>query len=397
MTGKRRWRLLAPVSLAVVAALSLSACGSSSSSSSTSSSGNQSSGEGKTASGGREALESINVTAVFPNSLKGNLYNEIHNGALEAAAKSIGENKVHYKSVFGIEYNQQMTHTTEQLFQQNQNLVIDDLSAGQLFSEACKKNPEKMCAGLYSYIGETSEPPAPNLASFYQDDAPMWYVEGLAAGELTKSGTVGFVSTFKQAFDTAVVNAFALGCQKTHPGCQVRNVYINSFYDPPKSVEAANALINSGADVINSFLDDPSALKVAGEHGVWGFGVYADQSQEAPQTWVTGVEFEKGLTKTYEEIFNAALDGSFKGGQMFWGTPKPPNLNLAPFGPKVPAAVKTNTEKALKEIEGGKNPFVGPIEDTTGKVRIPKGKEIEIRGSYLYTKWLWPVKGVIGL
>ena len=48
-------------------------------------------------------------------------------------------------------------------------------------------------------------------------------------------------------------------------------------------------------------------------------------------------------------------------------------------------------ERMLK----GFNPFVGPITDTTGAVRVPAGTEMDM--TTLYANWRWPVQGVTGL
>ncbi len=371
---------------ALLAALAVVGCGGSSGSS-----------NGSTGSSGGSSAKAIKVAAVYPGTLQGDAYTQVHNAAIESAIKAIGADKVTYRPVFGITYDERMTSTVTQLFQQGQDLVIDNLVAGQLFSAACKQTPDKKCLGNYAFTVPQTNPPAPNLSAFYQDNAPLFYVEGVAAGKLTRTGTVGFVSSFRQPFNSSVVNAFALGCQSVRPDCKLRNVYINAFYDPPKTVDAANSLLNSGADVLAHFLDDVTPVKVAQQHGDWGFGLYLDQRASAPRAWVTGIDYTRGLTRTYEDAFNAVLDGSWRAGQVYWGSPKPPDMDLAPWGTRVPADAKQAALDALAKIERGENPFRGPIKDASGRVRVPAGSEIGLRGPVVYSSWTWPVQGVIGL
>jgi hypothetical protein len=42
----------------------------------------------------------------------------------------------------------------------------------------------------------------------------------------------------------------------------------------------------------------------------------------------------------------------------------------------------------------GYSPFVGEIKDMTGKVRVPKGQQMDDMALY---DWNWPIEGVSGL
>jgi basic membrane protein A and related proteins len=336
----------------------------------------------------------VKVAAIFPGPLQGNLYNEVHYRAMKAAAKKVGHIQLH--PVFNIHYTNQATQTTEQLFQQGADIVIDVLAAGPLFYNGCKQFPDKKCL-TFARLEDPADPPASNLKGYYTDDPLIYYAEGVAAGKITKTGTLGFVSAFNSPFDTNLVNAYALGCQSVRPDCKVRNVYINSFYNPPKAIEATNTLVDSGADVINHFLDDPSPVVQAQKRGVFGFGLYTDYANKAPDAWVSGELHQAALTKIYENEFQELVDGTWKPGGMDWGTATAPNTQMAPFGKDIPASARTAAQSALSDIKAGKNPFTGPIYDASGKVRIKKGDAIGYRSTYMWNKWTWPVRGVIGL
>jgi basic membrane protein A len=43
----------------------------------------------------------------------------------------------------------------------------------------------------------------------------------------------------------------------------------------------------------------------------------------------------------------------------------------------------------------GYNPFVGPIADTTGAIKVSPGTEMDVES--LYANWRWPIQGVAGL
>lgn len=375
--------------IAVLFSLSIAACGGSDDDSD--------GGGGGSAGGGGEK---IRIASIMPNVLEGNHYNQVHTNAIRNAIKAVGEDRFEYTMVSKVPYSPQLTQTVQQLFQQGHDVVVDLNVAGDLFFDACRKVPDGKCIGFSAIYDPNGEWPAPNLASFNVDDVPMYYVEGVAAGKLTKTGTVGFVGAFKQPFNTALINAFALGCQSVRPDCKVRNIYINNFYDPPKTVEATTSLLNSGADVIGHFVDDVTPLREAEKRGAKAFGLYTDQQEESPEAWITGVVFEEALTKIWEEELQMLADGTWEPHHNSWGTDSPPNLEFAPWGESIPGDVRQAAEDALEKIRSGENPFKGPIVDASGKVRVPEGEELDLRGEdggKLELEWTWPVKGVVGL
>jgi basic membrane protein A and related proteins len=381
-----RSRNVLAVVCSLLAALALGACGGDD---------DDGGGGGGNSSGGGGG-EPVKVAVVFPFQAEGDLYNEVHAEALEKAVQNVGADKIELKIVYGVPYTDRMTRTVEQLFQQGNDVVIDGLAAGELFTNACKKVPDGICIGYYAY-SDPAKAGAPNVQAYYVDDAPMYYAEGVAAGLLTKSETVGFVSAFRLPFNTALLNSFALGCQSVKPNCRVRNVYVNSFYDPPKSTEATNSLIDAGADVINHFMDDITPATQAQKRGAMAFGAYKDFQDKAPEAWITGVLWAPALEKDYTQMFQELADGSFKpNGPVVFGSDQPPDMELAPFGKNVPKDVQDKTLKVLEAVKNGENPFVGPIKDASGKVRIPEGEEIDLRGSFIYGEWNWAVEGVVG-
>jgi basic membrane protein A len=315
--------------------------------------------------------------------------------AVNTAMAKVGKSRFTLKTVDRIPYTVQNTNTAKQLLQQN-DFVIDFSASGPLFYAGCAAVPDKQCLEVYP-VGT----PGKNVAGFWNDQTLFYYVEGVAAGKLTKSGTVGFVGALRSNNALAYQNSFALGCQSVRPGCKVRVVYINSFYDPPKAVDAANTLINSGADVLNHFMDDPATLKTASKRNTWAFALYTDQLKIAPKRYVTSLIYEPAAEKVFEFSFRQLLAGkrlppnsSPPTGTMYGGPAI--DFPIAKWGPNVPAAVKAAAAKAYQKISQGKSPYVGPIRDSKGSVRIPKGKTIGVRSKFLYSGWSWPVQGLIG-
>jgi basic membrane protein A and related proteins len=387
-TQRTRGVVAALLALLLVAAV-LAACGSDDDS-------DDSGGSGENAADSGGGGEKISVAVLLSGTPTSDSYGEVQYGAIEAATQAIGADRFELKPVNKVPYTPQATQITLQLFQQGTDVVIDVGGYGKLFADACKQSPESVCINYGTQLDAKSLQSAPNLGTVYLDQAPAFYVEGVAAGKMTKSGKLGYISAFKVPFNTAVVNAFAMGCRSVRPDCEVSNVYINSYYDPPKTVEATRTLLNAGVDVMAYFVNDITPLKIAQTKNAHGFGIYTDQSDQAPRAWVTGLLFQDPLTKIYQSELEKVLDDSWEPGTVQYGPDPVPNIPLAPWGEEVPEEAISAAEDALEKIKD-ENPFQGPITDADGKVQIPEGDEIEIRGEYMYSQWTWPVEGVKGL
>ena len=91
------------------------------------------------------------------------------------------------------------------------------------------------------------------------------------------------VPTIIQAID-----GFALGVKATNPAAKVRLVWTQSWYNPPHEREAAQSLINVGADVVGQFADSPTVCQTAEATGKWCVGSNSDLSKFAPKYYLTG-------------------------------------------------------------------------------------------------------------
>jgi basic membrane protein A len=206
---------------------------------------------------------------------------------------------------------------------------------------------------------------------------------------MTKTGVLGYVAPFGYPLINAELNPFALGCQSVRPDCKVHVVTTNSWYDPHSEVNAAKALTASGADVLWGFMDDTSVLQVAQQQNVLADGVYTDQLSFAPKNYINSNVWDWSFY--YTNMAQSVLAGTWTGGSLsLLGIGQ--GISLGKWGTNVPADVQTKVNKVFSDIQGGTNPFVGPITDNKGNVRVPQGQSLD--DNYLYSNWDWLVKGV---
>src|ERR671912_114762 len=93
------------------------------------------------------------------------------------------------------------------------------------------------------------------------------YLAGIAAGRMTKSNVAGYVAGFPIPEVLQGINAFTLGMRSVNPRGQVKVVWLNAWFDPPKERDAAMALFNQDADVIAFHTASTAIMAAAQERG----------------------------------------------------------------------------------------------------------------------------------
>ncbi|HXY99944.1 MAG TPA: BMP family ABC transporter substrate-binding protein [Stellaceae bacterium] len=275
----------------------------------------------------------------------------------------------------------------EGMIQQGAKLIFATSFGHQQFAfNLAKKHPDV----VFEHAGGWMQ--AANFGNFFAATQAAWYPMGVAAGKMTKSNTLGFVAGVPIGFIIGDVNAFALGARSVNPKAEVRVVVTGSWADKAKEAEAANALIDQGADVITMHVDSPATvIQVAESRGVYSIGFQSIEARAlAPKGWLTGLGFTWGpfMTATAKSV----IAGSFKPAMVRQGLGEG-MLAVAPFGNAVPEETRGLVLAAVDKIAKGYNPFTGPLSDNTGAVRLKEGEAL---GNDKMGDFDWYVAGVIG-
>lgn len=203
-------------------------------------------------------------------------------------------------------------------------------------------------------------------ASFYQDT----YMAGVIAGSMTKSNTLGFVGSFPIPEVLRNINAFALGAQSVNPKAKVKVVWVNTWFDPPKEGEAAQSLINQGADVLLQNTDSSAVLQTAEKNGKYAFGWDSDMSAFGPKAHLASAVANWG--SYYIKAIEDLKAGTWKTERTVWGVKEDLN-DLIKINDVVPAEVKAKVDTVKAGLKDGSfEVFTGPIKDNTGKEVLAK-------------------------
>jgi simple sugar transport system substrate-binding protein len=230
----------------------------------------------------------------------------------------------------------------------------------------------------------------PNMAEFNLRFHEGRAVCGTAAGVLSKTGVAGYVGSFPIPQVIMGINAFTLAAQKVNPAFKVRVVWLDSWVDPGREADAAKSLIDQGADILADHMDSAAVMATAQARGVIAFGYSSDRAAVGPTAQITAIV--DNWAPYYVQRVQAALDGNWAS-QSVWLGLKDGAVTLAPWGPRATAPARMAAEATKAGlINGTLHPFVGPITDQSGTLRIPAG---QVMTDDDIQKMDWLVQGVI--
>jgi basic membrane protein A len=218
----------------------------------------------------------------------------------------------------------------------------------------------------------------PNFGTYFGTVYEPVYLAGIVAGKTTKTNKLGYVYAFPIPQTLDNINAFQLGAKSVNPAVKTYVVNTSNWCDPAKQKEAAASLLAQGVDVISQHQDcTGTIIKATEEAGKYTVGYHADASSLAPKGWLTGSEWN--WTPLYKSIVQKAVDGKFTGSEynanfrVGYKTGDNPFVQ-SKYGPAVTDDAKKLVDEAKKKISSKEgSPFLGPVVDQDGKVRVPAG------------------------
>ena len=198
------------------------------------------------------------------------------------------------------------------------------------------------------------------------------YMAGVIAGGMTKTNTLGVVGSIPIPEVIRNINSFTMGAQSVNPNIKTKVVWVNEWFNPPKETEAAQSLINGGADVLMQNTDSSAVLQTAGKAGKYAFGWDSDMSAYAPNAHLASsvINWAPYYIKTTKDV----LAGTWKGDQHSWWGVKEGAIDIVSISDKVPADIKAKLDTVKAGLKDGS--FViwkGPITSNDGKEVVAAG------------------------
>ena len=213
------------------------------------------------------------------------------------------------------------------------------------------------------------------------------YLQGVLAGQKTKSNILGVVAPFPIPEVIRDINAYTLGAQSVNPKIKTKVVWINTWFDPGKEREAAFALMSQNADVLSQVTNSPAVVQAAQEKGKYAFGWNSDMGKYAPKGHLaaTILDWEKIYTPVLKQVHNK----TWKPTSTWYGI-KEGAIDLQAFGPMVTDIEKRNVTAVRDKIKNGQYVvFSGPLYLQNGTLKLEKGKHLsneELMGMNYFVK-----------
>jgi basic membrane protein A and related proteins len=209
-----------------------------------------------------------------------------------------------------------------------------------------------------------------NLRTFDSRTYEGAYMAGVIAGKMTQSGTLGVVASVPIAEVIRNINSFTLGAQSSNPKIKTKVVWVNAWFNPTKEAQAANTLIQGGADVLFQNTDSSAVLKTAQEKGKRALGWDSDMTAYGPKAHLASSVIN--WAPYYRHATQAVMDGTWRTGQTWWGV-KEGAIDIVSIADDVPAETKAQVAAVKKGLQDGSfHIWKGPIVDNTGKVQLAK-------------------------
>ena len=141
------------------------------------------------------------------------------------------------------------------------------------------------------------------------------YLNGVAAAILSEANVIGVVGPVEAGDAKLYINGFVDGVKATEPETEVNVTYTGAFGDTALAAEAANTLIQAGADVLTGSAQQVvGSIQVAKDNGVYWMGSQSDQTPLAPEIVVMNQVYD--WTAVIKDMISSHNSGTL-GGKVF--------------------------------------------------------------------------------
>jgi basic membrane protein A len=213
---------------------------------------------------------------------------------------------------------------------------------------------------------------AANLRTYDTRSYEAAYLAGMVAGSMTRSGVLGVVGALPAPAVLMGINALTLGARTLNPSVRTRVVWINEWFNPPREAEAAQSLLNLGADVLMQTTDSPAVLQLAERSGKHAFGLSSDMSRFAPTAHLGSIvnDWTPYCTKAVRDVF----EERWTTGHAWWGM-REGAVHLVGVPDRVPAAARSRVDATRSGLRDGSFAiWKGPLQDNGGNPVLAEGQ-----------------------
>ena len=240
-----------------------------------------------------------------------------------------------------------------------------------------------------TFMHATGYKQADNVGTYLSKTYEGRYVTGVAAGLVTESNVLGYIASFPIPEVIRDINAVYLGAKSVNPDIEIKVVWANTWFDPAKEADAANAMMDQGADVVIQHTDSPAPLMSALRRGNWGVGQASDMREFGKEAHLLSVANNWG--PYYVDQVQKVMDDTWVP-EDHWGGIDEDMIQIIGLSDRLSEDQLAAVNQVIDAISAGElHPFTGPLKDQAGELKVADGvtmTEQELAGMN------WFVEGV---
>ncbi len=205
-------------------------------------------------------------------------------------------------------------------------------------------------------------------ARFYEGRAVIGHI----AGKMTETNKIGYIASFPIPEVIRGINSAFIHARKANPNVEFSIVWVNTWFDPAKEGDAAQALIDQGVDIIMQHTDSTAPQAVAKDAGVYSFGQASDMATYAPEPRISSII--DNWAPYYIARVAAVMDGTWESVDV-WDGIGPGMVEIGEMSEVIPEDVRAEAQAIADSIAAGDyHPFTGPVNRQDGSAWLAEGE-----------------------
>ncbi|HPR78603.1 MAG TPA: BMP family ABC transporter substrate-binding protein, partial [Candidatus Limiplasma sp.] len=230
---------------------------------------------------------------------------------------------------------------------------------------AAKDNPDIQFCHATGYQAAGSG--LANMHNYFGKIFQARYLSGIVAGLKAKeigNNVLGYVAAMPFAEVISGFTSFYLGAKSVNPDVTMKVMYTNSWNDPTKEAQVAQALIDAGCGVLSQHCDSTATATTCENDKVFHVGYNSSMVSVAPNASLTSAvwDWSKYLIYAVNCVVNGEPIATDWAGDLASGMCDISDINEAIAAPGTDDAVKAARDKI---VSGDLQVFAGPLKGTS--------------------------------
>ncbi|MCE5343986.1 MAG: BMP family ABC transporter substrate-binding protein [Eubacteriales bacterium] len=242
-----------------------------------------------------------------------------------------------------------------------------------------------------------------NMHNYFGKIFQARYLSGIVAGEKTLqtgNNMLGYVAAMPFAEVISGYTSFYLGAKSVNPDVTMKVMYTNSWNDPTKEAQVAQALVDAGCGVISQHCDSTATATTCENNGVFHVGYNSSMIAVAPNASLTSAvwDWSKYLLYAVNSLVSGEPIATDWAGDLASGMCDISEINEAITAPGTDEAVAA-ARAAI--ISGDLQVFAGPLtgsgtnfDGSAATIDLAAGQFFDESSTQSAPSWNYIVPGV---